>query len=104
MNQAIQAGGESYFRYRQIEMLPQIAPVIADALSEAKLVTIANGATGAPETTTNNITSVIQTVLAAQLVSRGLIDNSSNNGTVPSAVEARLPSSISAPPAAKKQV
>jgi flotillin len=102
VNQAIQAGGESYFRYRQIEMLPQIAPVIADALSEAKLVTIANGDTGAPETTTNNITSVIQTVLAAQLVSRGLIDNSSNNGTVPSAVEARLLSSISAPPAAKK--
>ena len=29
---------------------------------------------GAPETTTNNITSVIQTVLAAQLVSRGLVD------------------------------
>jgi hypothetical protein len=25
VNQAIQAGGESYFRYRQIEMLPQIA-------------------------------------------------------------------------------
>ena len=68
VNQAIQAGGESYFRYRQIEMLPQIAPVIADALSEAKLVTISNGETGAPETTTNNITSVIQTVLAAQLV------------------------------------
>ena len=33
VNQAIQAGGESYFRYRQIEMLPQIAPVIADALA-----------------------------------------------------------------------
>ena len=32
VNQAIQSGGESYFRYRQIEMLPQIAPVIADAL------------------------------------------------------------------------
>src|SRR4051812_13781061 len=69
VNQAIQAGGESYFRYRQIEMLPQIAPVIAEALAEAKLVTISNGGEhGAPETTTNNITSVIQTVLAAQLV------------------------------------
>jgi flotillin len=97
VNEAIQAGGESYFRYRQIEMLPQIAPVIADALSEAKLVTIANGETGAPETTTNNITSVIQTVLAAQLVSRGLIDSSSSNGTAPSAAEAKLPSSIGTP-------
>ena len=72
VNQAIQAGGESYFRYRQIEMLPQIAPVIADALSNAKMVTISGGAGGgAAESTTNNIASVIQTVLAAQLVTRG---------------------------------
>src|SRR4029077_8486701 len=40
VNQAIQAGGESYFRYRQIEMLPQIAPVIAEALAASKMVTI----------------------------------------------------------------
>jgi hypothetical protein len=98
VNQAIQAGGEAYFRYRQIEMLPQIAPVIADALAEAKLVTIANGETGAPETTTNNITSVIQTVLAAQLVSKGLLDGNARGG-VPAA-RAELPSSL--PPAPKK--
>src|SRR5205085_2636461 len=66
VNQAIAAGGESYFRYRQIEMLPQIAPAIALALGEAKLITVSSGETGAPETTTNNIVSVIQTVLAAQ--------------------------------------
>jgi flotillin len=73
VNEAIAAGGESYFRYRQIEMLPQIAPAIADALSEAKMVTISSGGDGkgAAETTTNNIASVIQTVLAAQLVTRG---------------------------------
>jgi flotillin len=73
VNQAIQAGGESYFRYRQIEMLPQIAPVIAEALSNARMVTISGGNTpgGAAEATTNNIASVIQTVLAAQLVTRG---------------------------------
>lgn len=76
VNEAIQAGGEAYFRYRQIEMLPSIAPAIADALSEAKMVTISNGETGAPETTTNNMMSVIQTVLAAQLVGRsGVLDN-----------------------------
>jgi len=98
VNQAIQAGGESYFRYRQIEMLPQIAPVIADALSEAKLVTIASGETGAPETTTNNITSVIQTVLAAQLVSRNLLD-----GAQPvSAAQATLPTAIPPASATKK--
>lgn len=86
VNQAIAAGGESYFRYRQIELLPQIAPVIADALSEAKMVTIAGGgaAGGAPEMTTNNIASVIQTVLAAQLVTRGgLLD-----GAVPTVTPA----------------
>ena len=103
VNEAIQSGGESYFRYRQIEMLPQIAPVIADALAQAKLVTISNGGeSGAPESTTNNITSVIQTVLAAQLVSRGLIDGGSSNGTAPSAAEAKLPSSIGTSPTVKK--
>ncbi|HEY0150586.1 MAG TPA: hypothetical protein VGB92_01235 [Longimicrobium sp.] len=71
VNEAIQRGGESYFRYRQIEMLPQIAPSIADALGKARLVTISSGSdVGAPEATTNNITGVIQTVLAAQLVGR----------------------------------
>ncbi len=79
VNDAIASGGESYFRYRQIEMLPQIAPAIADALSQAKMVTFSSGdAKGAAETTTNNIASVIQTVLAAQLVTRGgILDGAS---------------------------
>src|SRR5215210_3757551 len=42
VNEAIQAGGESYFRYRQIELLPQVAPVVAEALAQAKLVTISS--------------------------------------------------------------
>ena len=76
VNRAIQEGGESYFRYRQIEMLPQIAPAIADALATARLVTISSGDIGAPEATANNIVSVIQTVIAAQLVTRGgILDN-----------------------------
>jgi flotillin len=106
VNRAIQAGGESYFRYRQIEMLPQIAPDIAAALAAAKMVTIANGDTGAPETTTNNITSVIQTVVAAQLVSKGLLDadGSSDNGrpTRSMASEAKLPSTLSNPAVTRK--
>ena len=71
VNEAIKAGGESYFRYRQIEMIPQIAPVIADALAKARLVTISGDSAegGAAQSATSNITSVIQTVLAAQLVS-----------------------------------
>ena len=79
VNDAIKAGGESYFRYRQIEMLPQIAPAIANALSDAKLVTISGGeAGGAPQAATSSITSVIQTVLAAQLVTKaGVLDGAS---------------------------
>src|SRR3984893_16180530 len=71
VNEAIKSGGESYFRYRQIEMIPQIAPMIAEALSRARLVTISGDSAegGAAQSATSNITSVIQTVLAAQLVS-----------------------------------
>ena len=72
VNKAIAAGGESYFRYRQIEMLPIIAPQIAAALAEARLITVSGSENGgAANATTNQITSVIQTVLAAQLVSKG---------------------------------
>ena len=81
VNEAIKAGGEAYFRYRQIEMLPQIAPAIAQALATAKLVTISGGdGKGAGETATNNITSVIQTVLAAQMVARGGLLDSLESG------------------------
>jgi len=53
-------------------MLPIIAPQIASALAEAKLITVSGGdGGGAANGTTNQIASVIQTVLAAQLVSRG---------------------------------
>jgi flotillin len=73
VNEAIAEGGESYFRYRQIEMLPAIAPSIADALAAAKMVTISgDGAEGgAAAGTASNITQTIQTVLAAQMVARG---------------------------------
>ncbi len=72
VNAAIAAGGESYFRYRQIEMIPVIAPGIASALAEARLITVSGGEDGgAANSTTNQIASVIQTVLAAQLVSKG---------------------------------
>src|SRR5437763_3599130 len=34
VNRAIQSGGEAYFKYRQIEMLPQLVPMIAQALDD----------------------------------------------------------------------
>lgn len=72
VNKAIAAGGESYFRYRQIEMLPMIAPKIAEALAAARLITVSGGENGgAANAATNQIASVIQTVLAAQLVTKG---------------------------------
>jgi len=84
VNKAIAEGGESYFRYRQIEMIPQIAPSIAQALAQSKLITITGGSDGkgAPESTSNNISSVIQTVLAAQLVSKSNLLDGSSNGTL----------------------
>jgi flotillin len=81
VNAAIREGGESYLRYRQVEMLPDIAPVLADALAKAKMVTIASGgAGGAAESTMSNISSVIQTVLAAQLVTKGGLLSATEDG------------------------
>lgn len=83
VNEAIAAGGESYFRYRQIEMLPDIAPVIADALAKAKLITISGNGEGAANQATNQISQVIQTVMAMQLVSQtGLTDKDALKTTI----------------------
>jgi flotillin len=89
VNEAIKAGGESYFRYRQIEMIPEIAPVIADALAKAKLVTISGDSAegGAAQSAASNITSVIQTVLAAQLVSSSGMLQTDRETTVDTARE-----------------
>jgi flotillin len=112
VNEAIKAGGESYFRYRQIEMIPQIAPMIAEALSRARLVTISGDSAegGAAQSATSNITSVIQTVLAAQLVSgsgmlqppdggRDKVDAARENGRESAPAAKAPPSPLPAPPA-----
>jgi flotillin len=95
VNRAIALGGEAYFKYRQIEMLPELVPQIAEALAKSKMVTISGGENGgAANQTTGNIAQVIQTVLAAQLVSRqGIID----------AAEAKLPVASSMPPVPTKK-
>jgi hypothetical protein len=53
-------------------MLPDIAPAIAQALAQARLVTVHNGSENgdAASSTTESIASVIRTVLAAQIVTR----------------------------------
>src|SRR5207302_1237589 len=71
VNEAIQQGGNAYLALKQIELLPLIVPDIAGALAQAKLINISGvgdgrGASGAA---TDQITGVIQTLLATQLVS-----------------------------------
>ena len=76
VNEAIREGGDAYLTLRQLEMLPQIAPVIAQALAQARLVNISSdgGPRGAAGGATDQITGVIQTVLAAQLVNGAVRD------------------------------
>ena len=73
VNAALAEGNNGYLRLRQLEMLPDIAPMIAEALAKSKMVTISGGENGgAANGTANNIAQVIQTVLAAQLVQGSL--------------------------------
>jgi flotillin len=71
VNEAISQGGNAYLALKQIEILPQIIPEIAKALAQAKLINISSGgdARGAAGAATDQITGVIQTLLATQLVS-----------------------------------
>ncbi len=68
VNQALRDGGEAYLRFRQIELLPDIAPGVGEALAKARMVTIAGGSQGAPEATLNQIGQLLQVALAAQII------------------------------------
>ncbi len=70
VNEAVAAGGEAYFALKQLELLPQITPEIAKALASAKLIQISGGgdSRGAAGAATDQITGVIQTLIATQLV------------------------------------
>lgn len=72
VNQAISEGGQGYLALRQLELIPEIAPAIANALAQARLINISSDGKGAAGGATDQITSVIQTVLAAQLVNNSL--------------------------------
>lgn len=82
VNEAIEAGGNAYLALKQLELLPQITPAIAQALAQAKLVNIHSGSgaegRGAAGGATDQITGVIQTLLATQLVNGQLAINSVN--------------------------
>lgn len=71
VNEAIQRGGDAYLKLRQLEMVPEVAPHIAAALAQARIVNI-SGDGQAAEGATSQITGVMQTVLAAQLLKEGL--------------------------------
>jgi flotillin len=90
VNKAIAEGGDSYLALRQLEMLPQIAPVIANALAQAKLVNISSDGRGAAGGATDQITSVIQTVLAAQLVNTAMGSESKNVALQPATVREQV--------------
>jgi flotillin len=77
INAAIREGGDSYLALKQLEMLPQITPEIARALAQSKMININSGGGsvgGAAGDMTNQITGVIQTLLATQLVNTQLRD------------------------------
>ena len=85
INEAIKQGGDAYLALRQLELLPQITPAIAQALAQAKLVNINSGSgaegRGAAGSATDQITGVIQTLLATQLVNgqiRPALDGNTN--------------------------
>jgi len=66
VNDTIREGGDSYFRYRLIEMLPKLTPAIAQALANANLVSSKGDGTPAA-LATSGVTEVIQSALAGQL-------------------------------------
>src|SRR5262249_21853031 len=85
VNEAIARGGEGYLRLKQLEMLPTVAPEIARALAQARIVNISGDGHGA-EGATGQITSVLQTVLTAQLLKEGLDARNPGNGNQPGPV------------------
>ncbi|MBC8104363.1 MAG: hypothetical protein H7Z41_17445 [Cytophagales bacterium] len=89
VNDAIRDGGNAYLALRQLELLPQITPSIAQALAQAKMININSGSAaegrGAAGGATDQITGVIQTLLATQLVGNQFklgIEGANGNGAV----------------------
>jgi flotillin len=90
VNNAIAEGGDAYLTLKQLELLPQVAPAIANALASAKLVNIASDGRSAAGGAADQIIGVIQTVLAAQLVNSSVNLNGNQNGA-PAPVVVEIP-------------
>ncbi len=108
VNDAIRQGGDAYLALRQLEILPQITPAIASALAQAKMVNISGGGDGrgAAGEATSQITGVIQTLLATQLVSGlrlGGQDAAAMPPIVPNGAEPPAPGSESGGLGAKRR-
>ncbi|MBC8141681.1 MAG: hypothetical protein H7Y38_09610, partial [Armatimonadetes bacterium] len=115
VNDAIRDGGDAYLQLKQLEMLPLITPAIASALAQAKIININSGSAaegrGAAGGATDQITGVIQTLLATQLMRSELKDvdfggnngNGSNTGARP-ALPAATVASPAPPPVAAYSV
>lgn len=88
------AGGGAYIALRQLDLVPQIAPQIADALGKARMFTIAGGGEGAASQTSDDIGKVVQMILAANYVKDAV--NS------PAPVEPASPKPAPAPPAPRQ--
>ncbi|WP_407572330.1 hypothetical protein [Deinococcus altitudinis] len=98
VNAAIQEGGEAYLRYRQIELLPTLVPEIAQALAQAKMITIAGDeGGGAAGQTTAQIGEVLKTVLTLQAVG-----TFQPGGTAVPAAESRERESVTVTPSGRK--
>jgi flotillin len=98
VNKAISEGGDAYLTLRQLELLPQIAPVIANALAQAKLINISSDGRGAAGGAADQIIGVIQTVLAAQLVNTSLRPEA-QPATIPPTPQPAAPTPQAAAPA-----
>ena len=94
VNDAVREGGETYFRYRLAEMLPQIAPAMANALAESKVSTTTGDGDGAPGPGVSGLINLIQAVLADQSAVRA----DRPNGMPPDGVAKAIPVPAATPP------
>lgn len=102
VNEAIREGGDAYLALKQLELLPQITPSIAQALAQAKLVNINSGTgaegRGAAGGAMDQVTGVIQTLLAAQLVNTHIrLDPNATDGETGKAPVTLLPPVLDSP-------
>jgi flotillin len=98
VNNAIAEGGDAYLTLKQLELLPQVAPAIANALASAKMINIASDGKSAAGGASEQIMGVIQTVLAAQLVNNSINVGPSQN-SAPVIVEPVLAAPTTSPTA-----